>query len=221
MKEVTVELRNKVEKWTSSILSPNTIVKMLDRRPYGRRGMIEHVEVCTSEPIREVIRTIRAVPNIAFSTFTVLDKHRATGIVITKESPVCRAVSSQVGFCRDCVIAARTDANEPSKWQVIFSGKIPLKNFLAQLNREGIDAIVTESGPSKENRSLTFLQERVIELAQREGYFRFPRRTSLKKLSKKLKISPSTLDEILRRAEGKIVADYVGNPRAGSDGLKG
>jgi predicted DNA binding protein len=75
---------------------------------------------------------------------------------------------------------------------------------------------VTEVGKQMGSRSLTLKQERAVGLAVEEGYFRFPRETSLKALSSELGISPSTLDEILRRAEGKIVADHVGKPRRAS-----
>ncbi len=151
--------------------------------------------------------------DIAYSTFNVFDKYRASGMIITKSSPICRAVSSEVGFCRNCAIAARTADQAPAKWQMIFSGKTSVKNFLAELRREGISANVTEMGEPIENRVLTYDQERAIGLAEEKGYFRFPRETSLKELSKTLGISPSTLDEILRRAEGKIVANHVGNSR--------
>jgi len=118
-----------------------------------------------------------------------------------------------MGFCTNCSMMAGMTGDGPAKWHVVFPGKTSLKSFLAELRRQGIDATVTDVGKQTGNRSLTFEQERAVGLAEEAGYFRFPREASLKELSKTLGISPSTLDEVLRRAEGKIIADHVGKPR--------
>jgi hypothetical protein len=163
--------------------------------------------------VKDVLRLISAESNIVYTSFSVFDKHRASGIVVTKASPVCKAVSSMMGFCTNCSMVAGSENGGPAKWHVVFPGKTSLKSFLAELRRQGIDASVTEVGKQTRNRSLTFEQERAVGLAEESGYFRFPREASLKDLSKTMGISPSTLDEVLRRAESKIIADHVGKPR--------
>ena len=216
MKEITIEAVDEVDRWAASVLSKsNAVIKMVDCRPYGRKGMIELIEVTSHVAVKDVLRLISAEPNILYTSFTVFDKHRASGIIVTKTSPVCRAMSSMMGFCTNCAMVAAPGDGEDlaTKWQVVFPGKISVKSFMAELRREGIDAKVTEVGKLTGNHSLTYEQERAIGLAEEDGYFKFPRATSLKELSDKLGISPSTLDEVLRRAEGKIVADHVGKPR--------
>jgi predicted DNA binding protein len=214
MKEVTIEAEDKVDRWAASVLSKsNAVIKTVDCRPFGRKGMIELIEITCHASVKDVLRLISSEPNIVYTSFTVFDKHRASGIIVTKVSPVCRAMSSMMGFCTECAMVANLGPQSTTKWQVVFPGKISLKSFLAELKREGINASVTEVGKPTGNRSLTYEQERAIGLAEEEGYFRFPRSTSLKELSATLGISPSTLDEVLRRAEGKIVADHVGKPR--------
>lgn len=213
MKEVTVEAEDKVDGWTSSILTnPDAIIKTVDCRPHGRKGAMKYIEVICHKPVKDALRAISAEPNITYSTFDVFDEYRASGIIVTKNSPVCRAVCSAMGFCRHSAMSART-GEKPARWRITFSGKTSLNSFLAELRREGIKATVTEFGNTTNSGMLTFEQDRALGLAKEKGYFRFPHETSLKELSKMLGISPSTLDEILRRAEGKIVADYVGKPR--------
>jgi predicted DNA binding protein len=214
LKEITIEAEDKVDRWAASVLSKsNAVIKMVDCRPYGRKGMIELIEITSHSSVKDVLRLISAEPNILYTSFSVFDKHRASGIVVTKISPVCRAMSSMMGFCTNCAMVAGGQEGQATKWQVVFPGKISVKSFMSELKREGIDAIVTEVGKQTGNRSLTYEQERAVGLAEEEGYFKFPRETSLKELSSTLGISPSTLDEVLRRAEGKIVADHVGKPR--------
>jgi len=217
MKEVTIEAVDHVDQWATSVVNKsNAMIKMVDCRPFGRKGMIELIEVTSHLSVKDVLRAISAEPNIVYTSFSVFDKHRASGIVVTKISPVCKAVSSMMGFCTNCAMVARTGGQVAMKWHVVFPGKISVKSFLAELKRDGIEASVTEVGKQMGSRSLTLKQERAVGLAVENGYFRFPRETSLKALSAELGISPSTLDEVLRRAEGKIVADHVGKPRRAS-----
>lgn len=53
--------------------------------------------------------------------------------------------------------------------------------------------------------NITEKQRKVFELAVKEGYYNYPRKIDLQKLSQILKISKSNLHEILRRAEANIL----------------
>ncbi len=57
--------------------------------------------------------------------------------------------------------------------------------------------------------SLTPRQEEVLVEAYRSGYYGFPRRVSLKHLAERLGLSVSSLAELLRRAEAKLVESYL------------
>lgn len=210
MKEVTVETDTNVGDWSSPVLTnPDVSIKTLKCRPYGKNGMIRHVEVMSRTSVRPVLRAIGSEKNVSYSTFTALDNHKASGVVVTRNSPVCRALSSVMGFCSQCWMSENA-TNNRAKWHMTFTGNASLKHFLAILEREGIDVSVTELGNPTNRDVLTMEQDRSIRLAAENGYFRFPRQTSLRQLSKVLGIAPSTLDEILRRAEGKIISDYFG-----------
>ncbi len=56
---------------------------------------------------------------------------------------------------------------------------------------------------------LTDRQEEVVRMACDLGYYDIPRRTDLNELAKRLGIGKSTLDVILRRAEGKLVRCHL------------
>ncbi len=57
--------------------------------------------------------------------------------------------------------------------------------------------------------ALTKSQVRALVAAYREGYYKFPRQISLKELAVKLGSGLSTLAEKLRRAEARLVEQYV------------
>ncbi|MGA2665416.1 MAG: helix-turn-helix domain-containing protein [Nitrososphaerales archaeon] len=214
MKELTIETANEAGAWTSPLLNdPGTIIKTVNCRPHGPKRIVAYIEISSISHIKDVLRAISSEPDVSYSTFNVFDGYRASGIVVRKSFPVCRAVFASMGFCRQCPLSRRSGDEKSGRWQVLFSGKTASRKFLAELKREGVEATLTEFGTPTNNGILTFEQESALRLAHANGYFVFPRRTSLKALSSVLGISPSTLDEILRRAEGKVVEEYVGKPR--------
>ncbi len=59
--------------------------------------------------------------------------------------------------------------------------------------------------------NLTELQKQAIELAIKEGYYRVPKKTSLRKLAKMMHLSLSTYQRHLQVAESKIIPDLFSN----------
>jgi len=57
--------------------------------------------------------------------------------------------------------------------------------------------------------NLTHRQKGVMHKAYDLGYFDIPKRISLKELSSEIGISPSSTDEIIKRAQKKIVSSYL------------
>jgi predicted DNA binding protein len=51
-------------------------------------------------------------------------------------------------------------------------------------------------------------QKRAFELAIEHGYYKFPRKVGLEKLAKTMKVSVSTFQEHLRKAEEKIIPSF-------------
>ena len=213
MKQVTIEVEGAGDRLASPIPKGGTVItKMVSCRPYGERGMIELVEIISNGPIRTVVDAIRSDPNTEYLNSHIFDKHRASCIIVTKDSPVCRALASTESFCKSCALEVERPLGAKARWEVIFSGKTSLNAFLTRLKSKGVPATIKEVGEPKKSRLLTFEQEEVIRRAEEGGYFEFPRRMSLKELSDALNISTSTLDEVLRRAESKIIANHIVKP---------
>jgi predicted DNA binding protein len=55
---------------------------------------------------------------------------------------------------------------------------------------------------------ITARQEFILKTALELGYFDYPKRIDLKGLSERLGISYTTISEILRRAERKIIGEF-------------
>ena len=83
---------------------------------------------------------------------------------------------------------------------------IPL--FLQTLHDKGVVYEISEIAKLSTKQKLTSKQEKVLKSALELGYFDYPKRVSTEDLSKRLGVAPSTLNEILRRAERKIIQVY-------------
>lgn len=56
---------------------------------------------------------------------------------------------------------------------------------------------------------LTDLQKKALELAVKEGYYQIPKKISLRNLAKKMKVSLSTYQAHLQKAESKVIPDIL------------
>ncbi len=56
---------------------------------------------------------------------------------------------------------------------------------------------------------LTALQKKALELAINKGYYEAPKKTSLRKLAKQMRISLSTYQKHLQKAESKVIPDIL------------
>jgi predicted DNA binding protein len=63
-----------------------------------------------------------------------------------------------------------------------------------------------ESGKSK----ITYREEEILKIALEKGFFDFPKRIKLEELAEIFGIAPSTLSEILRRGQKKVLKEYFG-----------
>lgn len=65
-------------------------------------------------------------------------------------------------------------------------------------------------GLETEDDVLSDRQESAVRTALAEGYYKVPRDISLTQLAEKLDLSVSSISELLRRAEGRIIAEHFG-----------
>ncbi|PIN75635.1 hypothetical protein COV18_02195 [Candidatus Woesearchaeota archaeon CG10_big_fil_rev_8_21_14_0_10_37_12] len=88
--------------------------------------------------------------------------------------------------------------------------KIFKKHFIVKLvsieKSDFTDVFVPQVMPKLTNR-----QKEVLQLAIKDGYFDYPKRTDLEKLAKQMNISRVTFQEHLKKAQSKILPVLFGN----------
>jgi predicted DNA binding protein len=134
----------------------------------------------------------------------------STPLLLVIDRPgICRASNDAAIVCLDCPLNSETQA---STWRFLVRKNSDFRRILSGLGREGIQARIEDVAPMDHKATLTGRQKEIIATAVVQGYFEFPRRTSLTVLSRLVGVKPSTLSEILRSAERRIMESAVGVP---------
>jgi predicted DNA binding protein len=95
------------------------------------------------------------------------------------------------------------------KWLLITDDNRTVGKIFDQLAEVGYDVKIERVTAFGGKKILTERQEEVVRVAFSSGYFEYPKRTGSSKLAGRLGISVSTLSEILRAAQRRILAEYL------------
>jgi predicted DNA binding protein len=182
---------------------------ILDCKNSPVSGLQQLVEVnAPEEHMESLVRAISDNPDVKEVYMVPTRRGRMLGSVTARNSGICRAVMDMRLFCRSCLFSSGKKDDGTILWKVALTESTALKDLLKTLAALGVEAdIVRLSGMS--NEDLTPKQREMIQTAFDRGFFDYPRRSGLKALSRSLRVSPSALSEVLRRAEKKIVGDYL------------
>ncbi len=131
---------------------------------------------------------------------------RSLCVAVRDRPPICQAVLDCGVFCLNCPYSEK-DSDE--KWRLLVRESDQLKTLLSKLEDQGIKASIGGLAAARARDQLTSRQREVLAKAISLGFFEFPRRTSLTELSEELGIKPSTLSQVLRAAEEKVIARYA------------
>jgi predicted DNA binding protein len=127
-------------------------------------------------------------------------------------------------YCRSCPLRPLLDdpkirttrflARRNKVYVDLIAKEKDYEKFLAGLNSTGVNFNVSKVhhfSNLRRPKGLTVNQLHTLRVALNEGYYDAPKRIDMRKLSQKLECSASTLCETLRRAEKKILQEYLGS----------
>ena len=93
--------------------------------------------------------------------------------------------------------------------QAHFGGRAIFEVIIEALEKEGVSFEVKEQRNLEDSDLLTSRQEQILSIAFEMGYFDFPKKAGLKELADQTGIKTSTLGEIMRRGQKKILGEYL------------
>jgi predicted DNA binding protein len=109
-----------------------------------------------------------------------------------------------------CFLISATAKDDFLHWTVLASKNIQIKSLIKRMEGNGMYAKILSIKDISSKEELTKRQEEILKIALEKGYFDYPKRISIRELAKMFGISISTLSEILRSGQKKVMASYFG-----------
>jgi predicted DNA binding protein len=184
-------------------------LNMVDCRSFNDHSMSLLIEI-EGERAKEMIHQLRQSQGIR-RVFSAKGDSRKTLVMIVQDStPYCVSAHESGAFCVTCPFRTENGASgKEGRWKLLLNDAEALKTVGNSLAQRGISMTVKDVSHAFHDELLTDRQKEIMGIAYKDGYFEFPRKNDLTEIAAELSIRPSTLSEILRRAEAKIVKHYV------------
>jgi predicted DNA binding protein len=196
------------ESWVEHVCRDDLAqVKILSMKVQEPSQYVTHFVDISSDKVHseELSKALRGFPDVVESDVAAVGLNRVVGAVTSNDCVVCSLIlSSKSGYF---VGPAATEGDCQISYK-LFMGGDDVPDFLQSLHANGVAYKISEISKLSPGRSLTSKQEHVLKSALELGYFDYPKRISTEELSRILGVSPSTVSEILRRAEKRVIRGY-------------
>jgi predicted DNA binding protein len=136
-------------------------------------------------------------------------------VVTSKNGHIYGAASS--GRCTICKELAKSKcflssvsvtSREAAQWTVLGSNR-SFADLVESLEEKQIAYRIRTKKELGDTDLLTTRQEQILSIAYESGYFDFPKKMGLKELAAETGVRTSTLAEILRRGQRKVLGTYL------------
>jgi predicted DNA binding protein len=124
--------------------------------------------------------------------------------VETQSCKVCKQIAQSAAI----PINVRVNSTGEVKYKIIFPSLKQSESFRSSLESVGINFEFTVNDNQFLKSELTTRQKFILVTAYKMGYFAVDREISLTNLSDKIGISPSSLEETIRRILLKLIQNY-------------
>jgi len=199
------------QNWMSEIPEKYPVsIKVIERVPFSEKGVKDLVEIAGPQDImEEVLKDIKKNPLVSKVDTTMTDKGKIIGAITTSRCEICRILTDADVF----LISAESKGEGKVEWTLVLSEKDVLKQIFDHLKTKSVQAELVKLTKIDDKETLTDRQDKITHVAFERGYFDYPKRISLRELARMFDVSPSTLSEILRKGQRKIVLDYFRKQR--------
>jgi predicted DNA binding protein len=206
--EITVKIP---EMWITEIPKRHDVrIKIVDRRPLGRMGVKDLVEITGSQSeLEAILDELKSEAWVQSFDLDFVKSGKLVGEVLTHKCLACAAIAGS-----DChLVSAEVRPEGRLKWRFMTSKRSEVKGLVSRLRKLGCDAELVRLSAIDDREVLTERQEEIILMAYERGYFDTPRRAKLKDLARATGVSQATLSEILRKGQKRIVVEYLESKR--------
>ena len=180
-------------------------VQILDSKTPSR-DTVQHLFDVQVSPSRadDLIAAMRSDKDLTELDVIKSENGHIYGTAASARCTVCR----EVGRSKCFLASVSVTSKDTAQWSVLGNDE-SFKDLVASLDRKGIQYEVKLKKTLGDSDLLTTRQEQILTIAFERGYFDFPKRMGLKELASETGIKTSTLAEILRRGQKKILGEYL------------
>ena len=126
------------------------------------------------------------------------------GTAESSRCTICKEVARSKCFMSSVSVVSKDQAH----WTVLGNDD-SFRGLVRALDRKKIPYRVKLQRRLEDTALLTTRQEQILSIAFERGYFDFPKKRGLKELAAETGVKTSTLDEILRRGQKKVLGEYL------------
>ena len=180
-------------------------VEILDSK-MASRGTMRHLFDVQVEPGRseELLSAIRRDRDLLDVEVIKSGSGHIYGVATSARCTVCREVAKSNCFLSSVAVVTKGQA----RWTLLGGGD-SFRDLTTALEKERIPLEVKLKKTLEDKELLTARQEQILAMAFERGYFDFPKKLGLMELSEMTGTRTSTLGEILRRGQKKILREYL------------
>jgi predicted DNA binding protein len=169
-------------------------------------GTMRHLFEVQVEPgmVGKIIATVREDKDVRHLEVIKSGSGHIYGVATSARCTVCREVARSNCFLASVSVESKGQA----RWTILGGGD-SFRELTRKLEKQRIVFEVKLRKTLEDKDLLTARQEEILTIAFERGYFDFPKKTGLAKLAASTGVRASTLAEILRRGQRKILEEYL------------
>lgn len=180
-------------------------VQILDSK-IPAKDTVQHLfDIQVKPPLMaDLIEAIRKDEDVSGLEVIKSENGHIYGSAASSRCTICREVAKSRCFLASVSVTSREDA----QWTLLGTDS-SFRELVDALDKRSIPYEVKLKKTLEDNDLLTTRQEQVLTIAFERGYFEFPKKIGLKELAAETGVRTSTLAEILRRGQKKILGEYL------------
>lgn len=180
-------------------------VEILDSKMVSRNAVQHLFDIRVNPTLTaKLIEAIRKDRDVTDLEIIKSASGHVYGAASSSRCTVCKEVAKSKCFLASVAVSSR----ERAEWTIL-SSDCSFKELAQALEKKRIPFEVRLKRTLEDKDLLTARQEQILSFAFERGYFDFPKKLGLKELAAQTGIRTSTLAEILRRGQKKILAEYL------------
>ena len=192
--------------WVTNLAPRHGIeIRVIDRKVISGNRMKDLFEAqVPPETIPRLVEEIRSSAGVRNVEVVSSERGRLIGITYATNCGGCALLAKS-----DCFIAGAVARRTATfEWNLVFRNRESLRRLVSRLEKNGYEVKLLRLSSVREAVPLTRRQEEILATAFELGYFDYPKRIRLGDLAKRLGVSKSTVSQVLRKAQTKVVAAY-------------